>query len=184
MKTINLLPKNRQEELFYANILYVLYRVIFVSFLCFFAVLFSQLATKVYLSRQAEDLKSQIELLKQKAGDRDITVLKQKILEVNQNISDYKTLATTLPKWSKVIARFSQMPPEGLLVNSMAIDVNRKTITITGFSPTRELVIELFEKIKADKEYFMDINYPFENVAKATEVSFHFTFSVKEEALK
>ena len=55
---------------------------------------------------------------------------------------------------------------------------------ISGYSPTRELVISLYNSILQDDQDFKNIDYPLENVAKAIDINFHFTFSIQDSLLK
>jgi hypothetical protein len=57
-------------------------------------------------------------------------------------------------------------------------------VSITGFSPTRELVIQLYNNILQDNKDFYNVNYPFENLGKPTNVNFHFNFYLQSKLLK
>ena len=65
----------------------------------------------------------------------------------------------------------------------MAIDPVKKSISINGFSPTRELVIELYNIIRNDTKDFKNINYPLENVALPKDNNFHFVFFIQDKLL-
>jgi Tfp pilus assembly protein PilN len=99
-------------------------------------------------------------------------------------MNDFKNLAETTPAWSKVLLAFADQVPEGVQINSFSADLTTKKITISGFAPTREQVIQLYNNINDDKNRFKDINYPLENVSKPANINFHFTFYIKDELLK
>ncbi|MEK7161650.1 MAG: hypothetical protein AAB729_03085, partial [Patescibacteria group bacterium] len=106
-----------------------------------------------------------------------------KIKTVNDTVSDFNNLVNASPKWSRVMAAFSPLPPPGTRLNSMVIDSAKKTIVITGNAETREDVIQLYNNILADKDNFYNIDYPFENVAKPNKINFHFSFLIQDKLL-
>jgi hypothetical protein len=88
------------------------------------------------------------------------------------------------PRWSKVLLAFAEHVPTGIRINSFAGDLNKKELAIRGLSPTRDQVIELYNNVKADSADFPAIDYPLENVSKATNVFFHFTMSIDDSLLQ
>ena len=183
MKVINLLPKNRRQELHYMAVLHSLWIVFLLSLVSFGLVILGQFATKFYLKNAAEQLKLGIVDLKEQIKQNDSAEVKAQVKAANDLVLDYKNLAES-PKWSKVIKAFVKLPPSRVKINNFAIDPTQKSIRITGFSPTRELVIELYNNILNDSDNFYNIDYPLENVAKPTDINFHFTFNIKEDLLK
>ena len=184
MKKINLLPKLRQRELHYETFLKSAWFFLGLSVLSIAAVLAVQLGTKFYLSSRAGNLKYEIEELRVQVGRPESAEVKAKIKAANDLASDFKSLADASPKWSKLIKAFAVLPPKGVRVTNLSVDQAQKKVMINGQSPTRELVIQLYNNILNDKKNFRDIDYPLENVAKPTEVSFHFTFFFNDELIK
>ena len=184
MKLINLLPKSRQTELRYEATYHSLVVIFSLSLMSFGLVFISQFATKFYLEEKAKSLNGQIEQLKSQVDKKENADVKKKIKAVNDVISDFNNLATSSPKWSKVLKAFAPLPPSGVKISSLNIDLNKKTIMISGYSPTRELVISLYNSILQDDQDFKNIDYPLENVAKAIDINFHFTFSIQDSLLK
>ena len=184
MKIINLLPKLRQQELSYVSVFHGLAVIFVLSLLSFGLVIFGQAATRFYLQTQSKSLDKQIADLKEQIKKNENSEVKAKVKAANDLVLDFKNLAALTPRWSKVIKAFVVLPPEGVKINSFVIDTIKKTINITGFSPTRELVDQIYKNILNDTKEFYNIDYPFENVAKPKEVNFHFTFNIKDELLK
>lgn len=184
MKIINLLPQPRQRELYYDSILRNLWMVVLCSALSFVVVFLAQFGTKLYLEMQESLMKSQIQSLKTEIGKQENATVKDKIKTANGLIGDYNKLATGSPKWSQLVKAFVVLPPDGVKINNFTVNPQTKSITITGLSPTRELVIALHDAILNDKDHFFGIDYPFENVALPTNVSFHFTFFYKDSVIK
>ncbi len=184
MREINLLPKIRQQEFQNELIVRSLYFVIWISCASFVLVLALQYATKLYLQNRLQSTQNRTELLISQVNKQDNAQIKQKIKAINNVITDYKNLLESTPKWSKVIEAFAVLPPSEVNINTFIIDAAKKSITITGASPTRELVIALHDKIEQDQEHFYNIDFPLENIVKAKDVSFHFTFFIKDELFK
>lgn len=180
MRVINLLPKTRQEELDYDAISQGFYSLIVLS-LCSFAIVFlAQFGVKFYLESRYSSVQSSIALLKTQVNKNDNAQLKAQITQINNIIFDYNNLASSAPQWSRIIKAFAPLPPPGVQINSFTVNAAAKTVLITGFSPTREGVIQVYNNILADSKDFYKIDYPFENVAQAKNVAFHFSFSIQD----
>lgn len=184
MKLVNLLPKPRQELLKQEAVLKSLYGAIWLSLLSFAIVLGAQFAAKLYLQNQAKTIRASVVQVQGQVNKSENAKLKAEITDVNNMIADYKALAYDQAKWYKVIKAFAALPPDGVVVNSLAIEFTKKGVTITGTAPTREVVIQLYRNILADDKEFYGVDYPFENVAKPENTSFHFSFFIKDELLK
>jgi hypothetical protein len=184
MKTINLLPKIRQQELRYEVLLNSLWVVALLSLASFILVFLIQFGTKFYLQYQDNSIKQQVAELQSQVNKQQNTQIKDKITAVNNLVTDYLNLANSSPKWSKVIKAFAPLPPPGLKISSFSINPTQNTINITGLSPTRDLVILLYNNILNDTNDFYGIDYPLENVVNSTNVSFHFTFSIQKKLLQ
>jgi hypothetical protein len=184
MRQINLLPKPRQEEIFYQAVLRGLYAIIGISIASFALVLLAQFGIKLYLNMEYQNTENQIETIKSQVDKKENSQIKDEITDINAKIADYKNLADGAPKWSKVLKAFSTLPPQGVKINTMSVDFKNKSIMINGFAPTRELVIATYESIKKDTQDFNNINYPLENVIKPKNIDFHFTFYINDSLLK
>jgi hypothetical protein len=184
MKIINLLPKTRQQELRYEIVLHALWVVVGLSLLSFVLVFSAQFATKFYLGYENNDIKQQVALLQNQVNKQQNTEIKSQIETVNNQVSDYLNLAASSPEWSRVIKAFAPLPPAGLKISTFTIDPLQNKITINGLSPTRELVIQLYNNILQDTTDFYGIDYPLENVVNPVNVSFHFTFNIQSKLLQ
>jgi len=184
MKIINLLPKPRQQTLRDESVLHSLLKVITISVVSFVIVIGAQLAVKVYLQATAAGIRTDVERLRQQVSKQENAKVKSEVEAVNAVITNYRDVALVSPKWSKVVKAFAVLPPEEVTVSSFVIDFTKKSITINGISPTRELVIELYNNILNDSKEFYNIDYPLENVATPKDISYHFTFYIHEDLLK
>jgi hypothetical protein len=184
MKTINILPKSRQQELRFEIILHSLWVVVNLSLVSFVLVFLVQFGTKFYLQYQNDAIKQQITQLQSQVNKQQNTEIKTQIQQANDLVSDYLNLAASSPHWSKVIKAFTPLPPAGLKISTLAIDPVQDTVTITGLSPTRDLVIQLYNNILQDTKDFYGIDYPLENVVNPVNVTFHFTFNIQKALLQ
>jgi Tfp pilus assembly protein PilN len=183
MKIINLLPKPKQQELRYESVYHsVLVAIVIAVGILLFAVVVQVLAW-AYMQREQVTVVQRIEQIKQVADKEENTALKAKILALNNEMQDFKDLSASAGQWSDVLSAFAKQIPEGVKINQFQADEKTGKITINGQSPTREAVIELYNNISRDGEHFKDIDYPLENVAKPTDVAFHFTFIVQDKFL-
>ena len=183
-KTINLLPKPRQQELHSDSLLHSLWLVVILTGLSFAAVFLVQFGTKFYLQLQSQSIHDQILALQAEVDKQQNTDVKTKVQAVNNLIGDYHNLVVAAPQWSKIVKAFLPLPPVGLKINSFTISVSNKSINITGLSPTRELVIQLYNNILSDQKDFYGIDYPLENVVSPTDDPFHFTFFIQDKLWK
>ncbi len=184
MRIINLLPKDKQEELKHEAIYHGLVKLVWISLFTYLLVFGSQLGTKAYLEYKATTLESDIERLKQQVNKQDNAAIKKEITGINNIVNDFKSLYEGAPHWSNVLKEFSKLPPTSVTISSLQVDLKTKAVSINGYAPTREAVIELYNNILRDEKHFTGVDYPLENVAKPTENNFHFTFYVQDAVLK
>lgn len=184
MKVINLLPKERQKEIYLEDRfrLVVLFFGISVSTLLLTSLCL--VGARMYLKNESSNISNEITQLKTAVNKQENAELKTNISKINNLILDFRTLSEATPAWSKVLLAFGRLVPEGVGVTNFSADLEKKRIDISGFSKSRESVIELYNNVKADTKNFKDINYPLENVAKPTDVAFKFTFFIQPETLK
>lgn len=183
MRTINLLPKPKQQDLKYEAHLHSMKVVIGISMFTFVLVLGVQFGTKLFLQSQLRAMEGSIKLLQQQTVKEENTIIKNQVKDINNAITDYKDMAAAAPKWSKVLREFAAVPPASVRINSFNVDQKKRLVTIAGFSPTREGVLELYDRIKADKNFSSVVN-PFENLSRPYNVNFNFSFVVDEDLLK
>lgn len=179
-----MLPKSRQEELRYDAMLRGLWVVCALTLASFILVFVAQFGLRFYLKFEAGSIKSEIKELQVQVGKQQNSEVKNKIKELNNLIGDYNNLSQASPKWSKLVKAVVPLIPENVRLNSLNIDPAAKIISISGVSPTREQVIELYNNVLKDKTEFYNINYPLENVAKPKNVSFHFNFYYQDIVIK
>jgi Tfp pilus assembly protein PilN len=183
MKRVNLLPKAKQQELVHEHILYSITVAVVCAVIIMLSAVVVQFGVWTYLDRKIKTTDAKIDQLKKVANKTENTALKQEIRLINSQIADFSQLIAKTPQWSGVIAAFVKHVPDGVIITQFDGQTIDKEITISGFSPSRDLVIDLYNNINGDKEHFSSINYPLENVAQPTNVRFTFTFIIADGVL-
>lgn len=183
-KVINLLPKSRLKDLYQETIFYRLLSVVWLTVFSFTIVIGVQIYAQFQLQRELDSYQGQVDQLRQQVNKKENSELKDRIKNLNNIIGDYKNLSAGIPKLSKVLVAFAALPPEGVSINSMAIDPIKKTAVVSGFSPTRDGVIDFYNALVSDSQNFNNVDYPLQHIVKATDVPFQFTFSIQDQLLK
>lgn len=184
MKRINLLPPAAQKDLRFQRWFASLRLWLMIVAATLLVTLAGQITAYIYLQYEKGILDERVEQLRSLSNQKENTEVKQQVAALNNNIADFSLLADTTPRWSKFLVAFAGMVPPGVKINSLVTDLTSKKVTIQGYSPTREDVILLYNNIKANEKNFFDIDYPLENISRASDVPFHFTFSIREDLLK
>lgn len=184
MKTINLLPKERQQELKYEAIYHSLLTVLWISVLSFAVVFGTQYFTTVLLQYQQRSISTDIVRLTADVNKQDNSGVRQKITAINNLVGDFLSLSGSNPHWSQLLKAFTPLVPDGVHVLTFTVDTKTDQVNITGFAPTRQQVILLHDNIAADTAHFTNIDYPLENVSKEANINFHYTFTVNKEVLQ
>ncbi len=180
MKRMNLLPKQKQQELRYEQLFHSVTVALVLAATVLLLGIVVQLGVWTYFDRTQVSTIREIEALKQATDKTENAELKKQIRTVNNQVSDFTNLLKQTPQWSQVLDAFAAQVPGGVLIARFDADTEQSKIDISGFSPTREQVIELYNNINADKTHFKDIDYPLENVASPKNVKFKFTFYVQD----
>ncbi len=183
MRRINLLPKSKQIELGYERVLYSVAVAVIVAILILMLAVVVQVGVYVYLDRKVSSVNEEIDQLKKLANKTENAEVKQQIRLVNAQLDDFSKLSDKTPQWAEIIAALIKDIPDSVKITQFNADTAKQEITITGYSPTRDLVIELYNNINSDKAHFKNINYPLENVSQPTDVRFFYKFSVADNAL-
>ena len=183
MRHLNLLPKHKQQELYYEDLYSSISKAAVLSAGVLLLGVVVQFGVWFYLGKKEGSVSVRVEELKQQIDKTENAQLKQEIRLINSQIQDFQTLSSQTPQWSKALKAFSKLVPSGVKISSFSADTKTNKIEITGFSPTREQVIELYNNINSDKEHFRDIDYPLENVAKPVNVRFNYSFFIQDGVL-
>lgn len=183
IRHMNLLPKHKQDELAHEKLFYSLSVACVIASILMVVGVVVQFGVHTYLGQEIDTVQAEIDTMKRTANKTENAAVKQKIKVANAQIENFASLTSKAPQWSQVFAAFLNNVPPDIKITNLKANAEKKEITINGYAPTRDLVIELYNNINADKDHFKDINYPLENVSRPTNVLFTFTFTVVESLL-
>lgn len=183
MKRINLLPQNKQTELYYENLFHGVFVANIIATVILLSGIVAQVGTHLYLNQKAQKVQDEVALLKLQVDKGENTEQKQKIKLINSQMLDYQNLADKTPRWSVVLTAFAKLVPDKVKISQFSTDTKTGKVSISGYSPTREKVIELYNNLNSDRDHFRDVTYPLENVAKPTDVQFNYDFFIQDGVL-
>lgn len=184
MKQINLAPEDQKKEVRFLALRALSLKVIAYSGVVLFLAVFAMVASIVFniqVKQMALDASRQLE---SQQSLSDYGAVRDEVKNVNNYLSDATALFAKMPRLSKVTEEVMAVLPSDVTLQSLVFDSSTKQATLTGQSPSREKVIELHQNILKNTVVFKNVDYPLENLAKPTNVQFHYTVEFQEAALK
>lgn len=162
MRLINLLSKEKQQDLLYEAITRNITGLWLVLFLVVLIALLSYSLTRYELTKKRDAVNEQVNQIQQVANKAENSAVKSRIKNVNDDIQDYLSLSQATPKWSQVMEAFIKDLPDGVKITALDTDPKKLTMTVSGTSALRDNVIKLYNNINDDNAHFENINYPLE----------------------
>ncbi|MDP2672674.1 MAG: PilN domain-containing protein, partial [Nanoarchaeota archaeon] len=139
--------------------------------------IFILISIKIFISAETEAKKNNF---KQKEKELKIVAFQEienKIIGANAVFSQ---LASFYHKQKDVVAIFGEifdaLPPSVYLTNLSFNSVNSQ-FSIAGFSPSREILLELKENLEKENN-FSDVYFPPTNWIEPVNINFSFTFKI------
>ncbi|MDO8663230.1 MAG: PilN domain-containing protein, partial [Candidatus Wildermuthbacteria bacterium] len=115
--------------------------------------------------------------------ERELAVPKNK--EAEENIKNSNLIFSGLSDFYQkqiglvdVQEKISETIPEGAYLATLNFNPSSSQIFISGFSPTRENLLEFRKNLEGEK-FFKEIYFPPENWVAKTEVNFNASFKIK-----
>ena len=179
---INLLPlrekkENEQEENW--KIVLVLGILVLVFLFSLSLILFSIKISVVGQTTAQEILLSQKE---KEINMPQVLELEEKIKKNNLTFSKLKTFYLKNPDLTETLERISKtLPPAAYLTGLSLIFQPEKeqawTCSLSGFSPSREILIKFKENLEKEKD-FKEIHFPPANWLEPTDINFSVSFQI------
>lgn len=183
-RVINLLPGGEQQSLGYERRFMAVRRFVIWSAISY-AILLGGLAYwRFDLDRTLQNVDADIDREKQLIAKQDNDQVKQQIVKDNNVLSDYNTFAAANPQWSGVLAQFAKLVPGDVIITSFNANTKSGKIDITGIAANRDSEAVTLRNNLAASPLFKSVNLPFENLQKATNVDFSYTFYLNDNILK
>jgi len=112
--------------------------------------------------------------IKNKGASSDIEIINQK-LEIAEQAQQ------TFTKWSALLTDFTDMIPEGIVLDFMYINEQSGTFRISGFAQTRDSLIAAKERIESNP-IVTSLDAPLSNFLKREDIEFRFTGTLNASA--
>jgi Tfp pilus assembly protein PilN len=174
---INLLPQQYKEELKTEDNLkiVIILGTVFLIFLISIAlVLF---AIKIYIEGQVALVRFLALKEAEKSQVEQAILFREKIKAVSQTISKLDSFYKNKRDAAMILENVIQVLPKGVYLTSLSFRNDMAIISLSGFSPTRESLLELKNNLEAKKQ-FSEIYLPPQNWLKSTNIDFTVTFKV------
>lgn len=177
---INLLPTQykrelKQEESFrLVLILGALFLIFLVSLIL---ILFS---IKIYIQGQKESLKILIDLEEETFQIPENRHLRKEIASANQELAKLKLFYQEQTDLTEILEKISQILPQEMYLTTFFWQESASRITLSGFSPLQETLLELKKNLKEEKN-ISEIEFPLTNWLKPVDINFQVTFKISKE---
>jgi len=172
---INLLPPQYKAELKEEENwkLTLILSILFLIFLiCSALILFS---IKISISGQAEAQKILLLQEEKKFEESQIQNLEEKITISNQALLKLNSFYQSQTNLTEILEKISETLPISVYLTTL--NFNPAQISLSGFSPTREILLE-FKKNLEQEELFEEIYFPPSNWVKPTDIDFSVNFKI------
>lgn len=173
---INLLPPQQKEELLEEERLKLVLTlgIIILAFLVsLILILFS---IKTSLISDSGIQKIYFEQRKKELENLEIQELEAKIKNYNLTLSKLKTFYQN-PDLTSILEKISETLPQGTYLTTLNFSPQTSQISLTGFSPTREILLQFKENLERT-EGLKEIYFPPPNWLKPTEIDFSVNFKI------
>jgi len=176
---MNLLPSLQKEELREEENFKVILilGIVILAFLLFLTLILFSIRTVLF-----GQVESQKILFEQK--EKEWQFLPAKDLE--KKIQDYNLLLVQLETFyakelnlTEILEKIYEALPEGTYLNTFTFNLEQSQVFLSGFSPTREALLEFKKGLEGQKE-FSEIYFPPANWIKPTDIDFSVNFKLKK----
>ena len=173
----NLLPLQIKNELFEEEIkkIIIIFGILILIFLFSFNLILFTIND--YISRQVDLEKTVINLEKKNSEDPEIQNLREKIISINQTLSQLNSFYQEQVRLTEIFNKISDILPPQMYLTNFSYQKESTQISLAGFSPTQEIL--LYFKNDLEKE-FSEVSFPIQNWMKTTDIDFQFNFKIKK----
>jgi Tfp pilus assembly protein PilN len=172
---INLLPPQYKAELKEEENwkLTLILSILFLTFLvCSALILFS---IKISISGQLEAQKILLLQEEEKFEESQIQSLEEKITISNQTLLKLNSFYRSQNNLTEILEKISETLPSSVYLTTL--DLNLAQISLSGYSPTREILLEFKKNLEKEK-LFEEIYFPPSNWVKPSNIDFSVNFKV------
>lgn len=132
-----------------------------------------------FVSFQLEPTIHQLEVEKATEKARKVEELEKQIKETNRKITLLTTIKKEAAPISPILEKLTAASAgKNSYLKTFSIDRRTGAVKIEGFSSTRDQVVKIQDNLKSDSS-FSDVNAPYSNFLKQTNIDFVFDFKLK-----
>lgn len=175
---INLLPPEQKQELLSEEKfrMVLILGIIITAFLVSF--IFILISIKIFISAETEVQKINFEQKEKELGNTAFQEIENKITMANAVFSQ---LAVFYHKQKDVVVIFGKVfsaLPSGVYLTNLSFNPVNSQISIAGFSPSRESLLKLKEKLEKENSFF-DVYFPPTDWIEPININFSLNFKIK-----
>jgi len=174
---INLLPPKEKETLLkekQKSQVFILGITIFASLLFLILILFS---IKVNLKNEVNSQKTTLEKEQKIFKMSEMQNLEKEIKDLNITLSKLDSFYQEKFYLTDILRELSETLPPGLYLKRISFNAESQEISLSGFSPTREILSEFKRNLEKEK-IFKDVYFPPSNWLYSTNIDFFATFKI------
>lgn len=182
---INLLPTFEKEELKREEELKLILILGFLFLAFLISLTLILVLIKIHLSQELE-----IQKIFLKEAENRLSLeseLEKEIRDFNFLLSQLNSFYQKRLEMSKILEKISSTLPERIYLTNLNFILSPEgdiaTISLSGFSPTRELLLSFKEKLEREEGFF-EIFFPPENWIRSTDINFSCNFKLKNDHKK
>lgn len=138
---------------------------------------------KIHLYYQLELLDLSLAEKEKLAGESEIQSLREKINYINETSVELGAFYQQRISFLEILERVIAVLPPGMSLNNFSAVVSGENnccakISMSGFSPSRELLLDLKKNFDKEGKFFKNPYFPQSNWVKSTDINFSATFEI------
>ncbi len=179
-KGINLLSASQKRVITRERYNYITKNASFVIVSLLVIITLSLYFSQMLLVGQSENLQQQIDDELALKGDSRITTINDATNELNATIASVSVIQANYIQWTSFFVTFADLVPPGIRINSLNIDTDDLSATLSGTATTRE-TYQAFLAALETSTLFTSVNSPISNLIQKENISFTITAQLADE---
>ena len=176
---INLLPPQQKEELLTEE-KFKLTLILGISVLIFLISLILILfSIKIYIAGQSNYPMAIFSQEEKKFKESETKVFQEKLEFFNRELSKLNSFYQGQINLIEIFTKVSNTLPLGIYLTSFSFSADTSQISLAGFSPTRETLLEFKKNLEGEKS-FSQVYFPPNVWIESTDINFSITFKVSK----
>ncbi|OGZ33094.1 MAG: hypothetical protein A2V69_02785 [Candidatus Portnoybacteria bacterium RBG_13_40_8] len=179
MLTINLIPPQQKEriklKIYYQNIIssgFILFLLILLLIIFLAGILIFLHFRYLFIEDKISVEQSKIIQTESYKG------MEKKITNLNKELSEVKEIQDKRSDTYQILNDISQNLLIGVRIYNLRIDKSSNRVTVIGFAPLRENLLNIKSILEANPKYNKgEIDFPLSNLANSSNINFRFSFT-------